>query len=172
MPDRCRLHVETFLTVPPGWRHCCAWRRCGPMLFDAGDRMWRCVLFPQTSGQQILEQERVSDARGSRGHGARRSTDAGCSCWRDPCRQRSRCQAMCGDGHLAAFIAEALSGSGSPAPRRWGACSLGIPLPPRGMSRSTNRPVEGLVRWGFPLRACGEASGVALSGRFLTPRGW
>ncbi|ERF56914.1 hypothetical protein H641_04891, partial [Cutibacterium granulosum DSM 20700] len=55
------------------------------MLFDAGDRMWRCVLFLQTSGQQILEQERVSDARGSlRGHGARRSTDAGCSCWRGP----------------------------------------------------------------------------------------
>lgn len=90
----------------------------------------------------------------------------------DPCRQRSRCQAMCWAGRLAAFIAEALSGSGSPAPRRWGACSLGFPLPPRGMSRSTNRPVEGLVRWGFPPRACGEAGGVVSSGRFLTPRGW
>ena len=45
----------------------------------------------------------------------------------DPCRQRSRCQAMCWAGRLAAFIAEALSGSGSPASRRWGACSLGIP---------------------------------------------
>ena len=43
----------------------------------------------------------------------------------DPCRQRSRCQAMCGDGHLAVFIAEALSGSGSPAPRRWGALPAG-----------------------------------------------
>lgn len=31
--------------------------------------------------------------------------------------------------------------------------------------------MEGLVRWGFPPRACGEASGVASSGRFLTPRG-
>ena len=45
----------------------------------------------------------------------------------DPCRQRSRCQAMCWAGRLAAFIAQALSGPGSPAPRRWGACSLGFP---------------------------------------------
>ena len=68
----------------------------------------------------------------------------------DPCRQRSRCQAMCWAGRLAAFIAEALSGSGSPAPRRWGACSLGFPLPPRGMSRSTS---GGPCPLGFPTKS-------------------
>ena len=173
MPDRCRLHVETFLTVPPGWRHCCAWRRCGPMLFDAGDRMWRCVLFPQTSGQQILEQERVSDARGSlRGHGARRSTDVGCSCWRGPLQAEVTVPGDVLGWTPGGVHRRGPVGIGKPGSGALGSLLVGVSLPPRGMSRSTNRPVEGLVRWGFPPRACGEASGVVSSGRFLTPRGW
>jgi len=102
--------------------------------------MRRCVLFPQASGQQILEQERVSDARGPlRGHGARRSTDVGCLVGVGSLREGPRCQAVCWAGHGAAFIAEAPSGSGSPAPGCWRALICwSLPLPPCEMSRSTS----------------------------------
>ena len=44
----------------------------------------------------------------------------------DPCRQRSRCQAMCWAGRLAAFIAEALSGPGSPGAEALGSLLVGV----------------------------------------------
>ena len=139
------------------------------MLFDAGDRMWRCVLFPQTSGQQILEQERVSDARGSlRGHGARRSTDAGCSCWRGPLQAE-----VTVPGDVLGWTPGGVHRRGPVGIGKPGAEALGsfarwdFPLPPRGMSRSTS---GGPCPPRYPPRACGEvewaifdASGVVRS---------
>lgn len=125
------------------------------MLFDAGDRMWRCVLFLQTSGQQILEQERVSDARGSlRGHGARRSTDAGCSRWRGPLQAE-----VTVPGDVLGWTPGGVHRRGPVGIGKPGAEALGsfarwdFPLPPRGMSRSTS---GGPCPPRYPPRACGE----------------
>ena len=71
----------------------------------------------------------------------------------DPCRQRSRCQAMCWAGRLAAFIAQALSGPGSPAPRRWGACSLGIPPATTRNEQVDQSTSGGPCPLGFPTKS-------------------